>query len=235
MPARYGDALMRASDGRRATQFGITPYGTEALGVMRIEKGHVAGNEINGTTTARDLGLGSMMSTQEGLHRPRHGRPPGAGRAGPAGAGRLQAGRPHGAAARRRAFHPDGAAPATADNDEGYMTSVAFSPTLGHWIGLGLLRAGPQRIGERVRAYDPVRGGDVEVEVCNPVFCRSRGDAAPWLASRPPTRFPTTASLAGRYGARHAHDRACDRGTNRHRVRECHRAATGKRAAPRTR
>jgi sarcosine oxidase subunit alpha len=59
---------------------------------------------------------------------------------------------------------------ATADNDQGYMTSVAFSATLGHWIGLGLLQHGPQRVGEHVRAYDPVRGGDVEVEVCNPVF-----------------------------------------------------------------
>jgi methylglutamate dehydrogenase subunit C len=59
---------------------------------------------------------------------------------------------------------------ATADSDQGYMTSVAFSPTLGHWIGLGLLQHGPQRVGEHVRAYDPVRGGDVEVEVCDPVF-----------------------------------------------------------------
>ena len=32
---------------------------------MRIEKGHVAGNEINGQTTARDLGLGRMMSTKK--------------------------------------------------------------------------------------------------------------------------------------------------------------------------
>ena len=38
------------------------------------------------------------------------------------------------------------------------------------WIGLGLLQHGPQRIGERVRAYDPVRDGDVEVEVCHPTF-----------------------------------------------------------------
>jgi glycine cleavage system aminomethyltransferase T len=50
------------------------------------------------------------------------------------------------------------------------MTSVAFSPMLGHWIGLGVLTRGPQRIGERVRAYDPVRDGDAEVEVCSPVF-----------------------------------------------------------------
>ena len=32
---------------------------------MRIEKGHVAGNELNGQTTARDLGLGRMMSTKK--------------------------------------------------------------------------------------------------------------------------------------------------------------------------
>ena len=32
---------------------------------MRIEKGHVAGNELNGQTTARDLGLGTMMSTKK--------------------------------------------------------------------------------------------------------------------------------------------------------------------------
>ena len=55
------------------------------------------------------------------------------------------------------------------------MTSVAFSPMLGHWIGLGVLARGPRRIGERVRAYDPVRDGDVEVEICNPVFFDPEG------------------------------------------------------------
>ena len=69
MAMRSIRAIMAAGE-----EFGITPYGTEALGVMRIEKGHVAGNEINGQTTARDLGLGRMMSAQEGFHRPRDGR-----------------------------------------------------------------------------------------------------------------------------------------------------------------
>ena len=64
VPARYGDAAIRAIMAA-GEEFGITPYGTEALGVMRIEKGHVAGNEINGQTTARDLGLGRMMSTKK--------------------------------------------------------------------------------------------------------------------------------------------------------------------------
>jgi methylglutamate dehydrogenase subunit C len=66
--------------------------------------------------------------------------------------------------------------PADLENDEGHMTSVAFSPNLGHWIGLGLIKRGAERIGERVRAYDPVRNGDVEVEICNPVFLDAEGE-----------------------------------------------------------
>ena len=66
-------------------------------------------------------------------------------------------------------------AAAVAENDEGYMTSVAYSPHVASWIGLGLLIRGPERIGERVRAYDPVRNGDVEVEVVSPVFVDPEG------------------------------------------------------------
>ncbi len=55
------------------------------------------------------------------------------------------------------------------------MTSVAYSPTLGHWIGLGLIKRGAERLGERVRAYDPVRNGDVEVEICSSVFLDPEG------------------------------------------------------------
>ncbi len=55
------------------------------------------------------------------------------------------------------------------------MTSTAYSPSLGHWIGLGLLRHGPERIGEVVRAVDPVRGEDRLVEVVSPVFIDAEG------------------------------------------------------------
>ncbi len=168
VPARYGDAVMRAVMEAGKT-FGIVPYGTEALSAMRIEKGHVSTNEVNGQTTAHDLGVARMLSTRKDF------------------IGRIMAERPALKAPERPTFigvKPvdrtsvlrAGAhflrlgASATADNDHGHMTSVAFSPTLGHWIGLGLLQHGPQRIGEHVRAYDPLRGGDVEVEVCDPVF-----------------------------------------------------------------
>ncbi len=142
---------------------------------MRIEKGHVAGNEINGQTTARDLGLGRMMSTQKDyIGRVMAERPALLAPDRPT----LVGFKPVDRAARLRAgahFIPEGAEPVAA-NDQGYMTSVAFSPTLGHWIGLGLLAGGPSRHGERVRACDPVRSGDELVEVCDPVFYDPAGE-----------------------------------------------------------
>ena len=173
VPARYGDAAIRAIMAA-GEEFSMIPYGTEALGTMRIEKGHVAGNEINGQLTARDLGLGRMMSSRKDyVGRVMAQRPALLEPDRPV----LVGFRPADRKARLRAgahFIPLGAT-VTAANDEGHMTSVAFSPMLGHWIGLGVLKRGPQRIGERVRAYDPVRNGDVEVEICSPVFFDPEG------------------------------------------------------------
>ena len=64
VPADYGNAVARAVM-QAGKEFGVVPYGVEALSIMRIEKGHVAGGELNGTTTAADLGLGKMMSTKK--------------------------------------------------------------------------------------------------------------------------------------------------------------------------
>jgi methylglutamate dehydrogenase subunit C len=174
VPAAYGEAAIRALTAAGAP-FGIAPYGTEALSVLRIEKGHVAGAELNGQTTAHDLGLSRMMSTKKDfIGRAMAERPALLDPDRPMLAGF----RPVDRTERLRAgahFIPLGA-PATAEYDEGHMISVAFSPTLGHWIGLGLLRRGPERIGERVRAFDPVRGGDVAVEICSPAFVDPAGE-----------------------------------------------------------
>ena len=64
---------------------------------------------------------------------------------------------------------------ADAAHNEGYMTSVTCSPTLGCWVGLGLLTHGPERIGERIRACDPLRNREVIVEVCSPHFVDPEG------------------------------------------------------------
>ena len=173
VPADHGDAMMRALMAA-GEPHGITPYGTEALGVMRVEKGHVAGNELSGQTTSRDLGLGKMMSSKKDyIGRVMAGRTALVEDGRPAFVGF----RPVDRSQRLRAgAHFIGLGKAgTMQNDEGYMTSVAYSPHLKHWMGLGLLKNGPQRIGERVRAFDPVRNGDIEVEICSPVFFDPEG------------------------------------------------------------
>lgn len=174
VPARHGAALMEALMAAGAP-FGITPYGTEALGVLRIEKGHVSGSELNGQTSARDLGLGRMASTKKDyIGRVLSQRPAFLDPDRPIFVGF----KPVDRSARLKAgahLLPPGAEATTA-NDQGYVTSVAYSPTLGHSIGLGFLKRGAARMGEQVRAYDPVRGADILVEVCAPAFVDPEGE-----------------------------------------------------------
>jgi len=173
IPARYADAAIRAimSAGE---DFGVTPYGIEALSAMRIEKGHVTGNELNGTTTAADLGMGRMMSQRKDfIGRVLAQRPGLADANRPA----LVGIRPTDKSARLYAgahFLTLGTE-VSLENDQGHVTSAAFSPMLGHWIGLGLLVRGRERLGERIRSHSPTRGGDTEVEVVTPVFFDPEG------------------------------------------------------------
>ena len=174
VPSRHGDALIRKIM-EAGAEYGITPYGTEALGVMRIEKGHVAGAELNGISTAGDLGLGRMMSTKKDyIGRVLAGRPALVDPNRPVVVGF----RPVDRKRRIRAgahFIRQGLE-AAAQNDEGYMTSVAFSPSIGHWIGLGFLARGPERMGEIIRACDPIRGEEYLVEVVSPIFYDPEGE-----------------------------------------------------------
>jgi glycine cleavage system aminomethyltransferase T len=173
VPARYGDATIRAIMAA-GEPLGIVPYGLEGLGAMRLEKGHVVGNELNGTTTAADLGFGRMMSKQKDF------------------IGRVLSQRPalidtqravlvgvkpvdRWAQLRGGAHLLTLRAEPTLENDQGHVTSAAFSPMLGQWIGLALLIRGRERIGERVRVYDPVRNGDCQADIVDPVFFDPEG------------------------------------------------------------
>jgi sarcosine oxidase subunit alpha len=52
---------------------------------------------------------------------------------------------------------------------EGWITAVTHSPALGHWIGLGYISGGHEAwAGKPVIAADPVRKGNVAVEVVSP-------------------------------------------------------------------
>ena len=62
VPADYGPAVWDAVFAAGAA-YGITPYGTEAMHVLRAEKGYViVGQETDGTVTPDDLGLSGMIA-----------------------------------------------------------------------------------------------------------------------------------------------------------------------------
>jgi sarcosine oxidase subunit alpha len=174
VPARYGDAMMRRLMDA-GEEFNVTPYGTEALGVMRIEKGHAAGNELNGTTTAQNLGLGRMVSkakdsigsklservglnTEDGLRlvglRPLNPKD------------KITAG--------GHVMNAEG--PVDAAHDQGYVTSAAYSPTLGNMIGLAFIKSGSDRIGDHMRLVSPLTKTSVDVEVVSPHFVDPAGE-----------------------------------------------------------
>jgi len=174
VPTRYGDSMIRALM-EAGKPYDVVPYGTEALGVMRVEKGHAAGNELNGQTTALNLGLGRMvskkkdsignqLSEREGMNT--------------ADAIRLVGFKPVNQEDKLTAgchFVAKGAA-ATTENDEGWMSSVAFSPSLKHSIGIGFLKRGHERIGEVVSAVNPVGQQSIEVEVVSAHFIDPDGE-----------------------------------------------------------
>ncbi len=63
-PADYGTALWEHILAA-AAPLGIKPYGLEALAALRIEKGHVAGLELDHRTSLDDLGLGKMAGKEK--------------------------------------------------------------------------------------------------------------------------------------------------------------------------
>ena len=174
VPARYGHAMMGALM-QVGEEFNAVPYGTEALGVMRIEKGHAAGNELNGQTTAHMLGLGGMVSRKKDSigsklsERPEMIRDDGLRLVGFRPVDRTQM-------LSAGAHFLEKGAPADMAHDQGWMTSVAYSPELGHSIGIGYLKRGGERFGETVRAYSPVRNQDIMVEICSPHHIDPEGE-----------------------------------------------------------
>jgi sarcosine oxidase subunit alpha len=174
VPTAYGDVLIRKIM-EAGAEYDIAPYGTEALGVMRIEKGHAAGNELNGTTTAQNLGMGRMvskakdsigavLSRREGLNRDGNLRQVGIKPVDPndpvpAGAHLMSAN-----------------GPVDAAHDQGYATSACYSPTLGHSIALGFLKDGSNRLGERMRLVSPLTDVSVEVEIVSAHFVDPDGE-----------------------------------------------------------
>ncbi|HLQ12031.1 MAG TPA: 2Fe-2S iron-sulfur cluster-binding protein [Steroidobacteraceae bacterium] len=144
--------------------FGIAPYGLDALNTLRIEKGHLTGAELNGNTTADDLGMermlkskgdfvGRMLAQRPGLRSPE----------------RLQlvGVRPIDRSQRLR----NGAqliVPEAPSRSLGYITSSTPSVELEGWVGLALLAGGRERMGKHLIATSPIHGETTTVAILSP-------------------------------------------------------------------
>jgi sarcosine oxidase subunit alpha len=173
VPAHYGKAVWDAlyEAGR---EFGITPYGTEAMHVLRAEKGYIiVGQETDGTATPDDVGLTWAI-----------------GKTKPDFLGKRAIARPAMIASGRKQLvglltldpqvqleegaqviaTPKQPVPMTLI---GHVTSSYMSSVLGHSIALAMIKDGRARIGETL--YVPMPDGDIPVKVTAPVFYDAEG------------------------------------------------------------
>lgn len=173
VPADFGRAAWEAIAAAGAPH-GITPYGTEAMHVLRAEKGYIiVGQETDGTTTLDDVGLTWAM----GKNKPDF--------VGKRALERVAMRSPH----RKQLVGLRTADPSLVLEEGaqlvespgqtppmrliGHVTSSYHSAALGHSIALALVAGGRARLGETL--YVPMPSGDIAVTVTTPVFYDAAG------------------------------------------------------------
>jgi sarcosine oxidase subunit alpha len=176
VPAGQGRALWEALLAA-GEEFGATPYGTEALHVMRAEKGFIMiGDETDGTVIPQDLGLDWAISGKKddflgkrGQMRDEFRRPD---------RWRLVGLRTEdGSVLEDGAYALDEGTNANGQrNVQGRVTSTYHSPMLGHGIAMGLVERGPERMGEVLR-FTRIGKDPVEARIVSPVFHDPEGKA----------------------------------------------------------
>jgi sarcosine oxidase, subunit alpha len=166
-PSWYGLALWEAVMAA-GEPFGITPYGTEAMHVLRAEKGYIiCGQETDGTVTPQDLGMSWIVSKKKPFVGQRSHmrsdvmRPDRKHLVGllPVEGDQLP---PEGA---QLVSQPDGDGSVKM---VGYVTSSYHSAALGRTFALAMLQSGRERLGSTV--YAPLNGHVVAATVTEPIF-----------------------------------------------------------------
>jgi methylglutamate dehydrogenase subunit C len=158
---------------KAAAKTGIRPYGLEALASLRIEKGHVAGLELDHRNTLDDLGLGKMAGKEKDY------------------VGRALRFREDCQSPDRwslvglELMEPDkklrGGAILFAASDEikghgrGYITSVTWSTELNKFIALGLYHGGLKHEGEEIIAAFPLKNEQARLKIVSPHFIDKEG------------------------------------------------------------
>jgi sarcosine oxidase, subunit alpha len=164
------DAVMAAGE-----PFEITPYGTEAMHVLRAEKGFViVGQETDGTQTPEDLGMGWIVNTGKGdfvgkrsLVRSdllRDDRKQLVG---------VMTDEPARVLIEGTQLIADATIPAPPVHMLGWVTSSYRSEALGRSIALAVVEGGRRRIGEAIHAV--VGDATVPCRAADPVFYDPEG------------------------------------------------------------
>jgi sarcosine oxidase subunit alpha len=173
VPASYGLAVWEACI-EAGAKYGITPFGTEAMHVLRAEKGYIiTGQDTDGTVTPDDLGMHWIVAQQKAdfigkrsLSRAEVQRP-----------GRKQL---IGLLPELANELLEEGAQLVADPHQpipmamiGHVTSSYMSPSLGRSFALALVKDGRACIGERL--YVPMLDRTIAVTVTEPVFVDQEG------------------------------------------------------------
>ena len=174
VPSDYGRSVWDALR-ERGRSLGVEPYGTEAMHVLRAEKGYIiVGQETDGTVTPADAGMAWAVSRKKadfvgkrGLERPDLSAP---GRKQLVG---LKTANPltvleEGA---QLVADPNQRVPMTM---LGHVTSAYRSQTLGRSIALAMVKDGRKLVGQTL--YVPMPTETIAVEVTEPVFFDPDGE-----------------------------------------------------------
>ena len=171
--ADHADAVMEAVSERVAAAGGV-PYGLEALGALRIEKGHVTAAELDGRVTLEDAGLGRMASKKKAYIGQMMATRPALD---PLNRPQLVGIHPVEEGATFRAGSILCAPEAVEKHGVGWITAVTHSPALGHWIGLGFAEGGAGAWeGRHAVAANPVDGQETEVRLVSPHMYDPEGE-----------------------------------------------------------
>jgi sarcosine oxidase subunit alpha len=173
VPSDYGQPVWEAVI-ERGHAFGITPYGTEAMHVLRAEKGFIiVGQETDGTTTPDDVGLAGLVAKSKkdfiGCRSLARSAVVSEGRRQLVG---LMTANPQHVLEEGAQIVGDAAEPIPM-RALGHVTSSYWSSNCGHSIALALVAAGRSLVGQRLFATTPE--GFSEVRVCDPVFFDRQG------------------------------------------------------------
>jgi sarcosine oxidase, subunit alpha len=171
VPSRHGRMVWEGVH-EAGKAFGITPYGTETMHVLRAEKGYViVGQETDGTVTPDDLGLGGMIGKT---------KPDFVGKRSLVRSDMLKAARKKLVGlltADPRIVLEEGAqvvpdpAQAIPMKMIGHVTSSYFSATLGRSIALAVVANAPKG----ARLFVPMGDRVIEVDVVDPVCLDKEG------------------------------------------------------------